>query len=96
MHDGINFKLDLFFFLNYNFIEKTSRQLRKRTSEHVPKSVENFCCLDKKDDIPAKVLNAFKSSSIAEHLIKNSKCANSYNEIRFKIIKTCNNVFDLI
>ena len=36
--------------------DNTTRQLRKRTKEHVPKSVDNFCCLDNKDDIPAKVL----------------------------------------
>ena len=64
--------------------------------EHVPKSVENFCFSDKKDDIPVKAINAFKRSSIAEHLVNNSTCANSYNLNRFKIIKTCSNVFDLI
>ena len=51
--------------------------------EHAPKSVENFCFSDKKDDIPVKVLNAFKRSSIAEHLVINSTCANSYNLSRF-------------
>ena len=44
----------------------TTRQLRKRIKEHVSKSVDSFCCLD---DIPAKVLNASKCSSIAEHLV---------------------------
>ena len=50
----------------------------------------------KKDDIPAKVLNASKRSSIAEHLVINPTCENSYNINRFKIIKTCSNIFDLI
>ena len=50
-----------------SYIGFTTRQLRKRIKEHAPKSVENFCFSDKKDDIPVKVLNTFKSSSIAEH-----------------------------
>ena len=37
------------------YIGLTTRQLRKRIKGHVPKSVEKFCCLDKKDDTPAKV-----------------------------------------
>ena len=79
-----------------SYIGFTTKQLRKRIKEHVPKSVDNFCCLDKKDDIPAKVLNASKRSSIAEHLVNNPTCANNYNIKRFKIIKTCSNIFDLI
>ena len=51
--------------------------------EHVPNRVENFCFSDKKDDIPVKVLNASKRSSIAEHLVNNPTCANSYNINRF-------------
>ena len=48
---------------NKLFIYKT-RHLKKRIKEHVPKGVENFCCSDKKDVIPAKVLNASKRLSI--------------------------------
>ena len=51
--------------------------------------------LDKKNDILVKVINASKRSSIEEHLVNNSTCADSYNINRFKIIKTCSNVFDL-
>ena len=69
-----------------SYIGLTTRQLRKRIKEHVPKRVENSCCLDKKDEIPAKVFNASKRSSIAEHLVNNLMCANSYNIKRFKII----------
>ena len=65
--------------------------------EQIPKSVENFLLFKyKKDGIPANVLNASKRSFIAEHLIDNTTCTNSYIMNRFKIIKTCNNVFDLI
>ena len=59
-------------------------------------SVENFCFSEKKDDIQVKVLNASKCSSIAERLVNNSTCANSCNLNRFKVSKTCSNVFDLI
>ena len=41
-------------------------------------------------------LNASKRYSIAEHLFDNSICANTYNIDRFKIIKTCTNIFVLI
>ena len=50
-------------------------------------SEKSFFCLDKKDDIPAKVLNASKRSSIAEHLINNPTSANNYNINRFKLLK---------
>ena len=79
-----------------SYIGLTTRQLRKRIKEHIPKSLESFCCLDNKDIIPAKVLNVAKRSSIAQHLINNPTCANNYDMNRFKIIKICNNVFDLI
>ena len=74
----------------------STRHLKKRIKEHVPNSVDNFCSSENKNDIPVKVLNSFKRSSIAEHLVNNSTCANSYNLNKFKIIKTCSNVFDLI
>ena len=70
-----------------SYIGLTTRQLRKRIKEIVSKSVDNLCCLDKKDDKPAKVLNASKRSSIADHLIVNQTCANSYKENRFKLLK---------
>ena len=62
-----------------SYIGFPARQLRKRIKEHVPKIVDKFCYLDKKDGILAKVLNASKCSSIAEHLVINPMCANSYN-----------------
>ena len=39
-----------------SYIGLTTRHLRKRIKEHVPKSVENFCFSEKKDEIPDKVL----------------------------------------
>ena len=35
-------------------------------------------------------------SSILEHLVNNLLCADNYNVNRFKIIKNCSNVLDLI
>ena len=64
--------------------------------DFVPKSVENFCCSDKKDDILAKYLNASKRISIAKLLVNSPTCANSYKINIFKTVNTCNNVFDLI
>ena len=78
---------------SYIGLKKTAK---KRIKEHAPTSVENFYFSDKKDGMPVKDLNVSKRSSIAEHLVNNSTCANSYNLNRFKIVKTCSNVFDLI
>ena len=79
-----------------SYIGLKIRHLRKKIKQHVLKRVKIYCFLDKKDDKPVKVLNASERSSIAELLVKNSTCANSYNLNGFKIIKTCSNVFDLI
>ena len=35
-------------------------------------------------------------SAIAEHLIKNSICGKSYIDLRFKILRSCTTIFDLI
>ena len=58
--------------------------------------LSEICCLDKKNIIPAKALNASKRSFIAQHLINNPTCANNYNMNRFEIIKNCKNFFDSI
>ena len=42
---------------------------------------------NKKDDISVKVLNASKRSFIAEHLVNNTTCTNSYNKIDLKLLK---------
>ena len=79
-----------------SYIGLTSRHLWKRIKEHVPKSVENVCFSGKKNDKLVKVLYVPKRSSIAENLVKNLTRAKSHNLNRFKIVKTCSNVFDLI
>ena len=43
-----------------------------------------------------RVVNAPKRSAIAKHLVKNSNCASNYNLNRFKIIKNCFCISDLI
>ena len=47
---------------------------KKRIKEHVPKSIEIFWYSEKKKDLPVKVLNASKCSSIVEHLENNPTC----------------------
>ena len=41
-------------------------------------------------------MKSIKRSPIAEHLVKNLSCAENFNLERFKIIKSCYNVFDLV
>ena len=43
-----------------------------------------------------KVVNASKRSAIADHLVNNSNCASTYNMNKFKIIKNCFSIYDLI
>ena len=74
----------------------SSRQLIKRVRKHIPKSIERYCISKEKESKSTQVLNALKRSSIAEHLVNHPNCANNYNRDRFKIIKSCYNVFDLI
>ena len=73
----------------------TTRLLRKRIKEHVPKSVEHFSYSKKENGIPINVLNASKRSSIIENLVNNSTCKSSYNLTKFKIIEICSSLFDL-
>ena len=46
-----------------------------------------FRCLD---------MNAIKRSATAEHLVNNQSCAENFKLERFKKIKSCCNVFDLV
>ena len=81
-----------------SYIGLTTRQLKKRVQEHIPVCVEKFLNKSEKekDNKSAKVLNAIKRSAITEHLVLNHSCAENFKLERFKIIKTCYNVFDLI
>ena len=74
----------------------TSRQLGKRIKEHVPKSIEDFCKMTNKENKSVRVVNASQRSAIAEHLVNNSDCASNYNLNRYKIIKNCFSIADLI
>ena len=79
-----------------SYIGLTKRQPKKSVKEHIPVCVEKFLKKSEKDNKPVKVLNAIKRSAIAEHLVLNHSCAENFNFERFKIIKTCNSVYDLI
>ena len=66
-----------------------------RIKEHVPKCVRKHIKNQPKT-ISIATLNAMNRSSIAEHLIKNPICGKSFNDLRFKILRSSTNIFDLI
>ena len=78
-----------------SYIGQTSRHLETRIKEHVPKCVKEHI-KDQPKKMSNATSNAIKRSSISEHLVKNPKCGNSYSETRFKILRSCTNIFDLI
>ena len=57
-------------------------------------SVQSYMVSMKKKSLQIK--NGIKISPIADHLINNHKCAESFILERFKMIKSCVNIFDLI
>ena len=78
-----------------SYIGQTSRHLETRKKEHVPKCVKEHV-KDQPKKMRIVTSNAIKRSSISEYLVKNSVCGNSYNEMRFKILRSCTNIFDLV
>ena len=50
---------------------------------------KQFCKISDKENNSVRVVNASKTSAIAEHLVNNSNCASNYNLNIFKIIKIC-------
>ena len=83
-------------FFEDSFVGMTSRQFGKRVKKHVPKSREEFYKMSDKENKTVRTVNASKRSAIAENLINNSNCASNYNLNRFKIIKNCFCISDLI
>ena len=76
-------------------MKQTSRHLRTRLNEHIPKCILRF--IDEKTKIKTKaVVNATKRSSIAEHLVNSTNCANNYDPSRFKILYNCTSSMDLV
>ena len=78
-----------------NYIGKTSRHLKTRIKEHVPKCITSYIS-DRKDKMSAAVKNAMKKSSIAEHLVNNPSCGNNFEISNFSILRKCSNIIDLI
>ena len=69
--------------------------ISSRLNEHIPKCILRF--IDDKTKIKTKaVVNATKRSSIAEHLVNNTNCANNYDSSRFKILNSCTSSIDLV
>ena len=52
--------------------------------------------MSKKKTNSIRVLNASKRSAIVEHLVNKLYCASNYNLKRFKIVKNCFHISDLI
>ena len=52
--------------------------------------------MSNKENKSIRVVKASKSFAIAEHLVNNLDCASKYNLKRFKIIKNCFNISDLV
>ena len=82
-------------FCERSYIGQTSRHFKTRIREHLPKCVTNFM-KEKTNNKTKAVINAAKRSSIAEHLINNTDCANNYLLSRFEVMSHCNNVVDLV
>ena len=82
-------------FCDKSYIGQTSRHLRTRLNEHIPKCILRF--IDEKTKIKTKaVVNATKRSSIAEHLVNSTNCAKNYDSSRFKILYNCTSSMDLV
>ena len=81
-------------FCEASYIGITSRKLGKRVKQHM--SIELICISEEKESKLTQVLNALTFSSVVEHLLIHPTRANNYNVDRFKINKSCNNIFDSI
>ena len=78
-----------------SYIGQTSKHLETRIKEHIPKCVSDHISNQPKT-ISIATSNAMKRSSISEDLIKNPNCGKSYNVMKFRILRSCNNIYDLI
>ena len=83
------------YFCETSYIGQTSRHLKTRVNEHIPKCVLNFI-KEKTNNKTKTVINATNRSSIAEHLINNFDCANNYDLPTFKVINNYTNSIDLV
>ena len=77
------------------YIGQTTRHLKIRIKEHIPKCVEDYIT-GKSACISKAMINASKRSAISEHLINNVNCAKKYNVTMFSSMKQCSNKYDLI
>ena len=83
------------------YIGSTSRRLKTRISEHVPKCVKTALSNPDNGPIanPKLILarqRAIKKSSIAEHLMCNEECLKHYQDDRFTILARGRNDYHLI
>ena len=82
------------YWFSNSYIGQTSRHLETRIIEHIPKCVSSHISNQPKT-ISTATSNTLKRSSISELLIKNPNCGKSYSEMKFRILRSCNNIYDL-
>ena len=78
-----------------SYIGQTSRHLETRIKERGPKCVKEYV-KDQPKKMSNATSNAIKRSLISAHFVKNQVLRNNYSGIRFKTLKSCTNIFDLI
>ena len=74
---------------------KNIENLETRILERIPKCVRERIKNQPKT-FSIATSNAMYRSSISEHLVKNQVCGKSYNETKFKILRSYNNIFDSV
>ena len=78
-----------------SYIGQPLRHLETRIKEHVPKCVKVHV-KDQPKKMSIATSNAIYRLSISEYFVKNPICGNSYSEMKFKILRSCTNIFDLV
>ena len=77
------------------YIGQTSRHLKTRIKEHVPKCITSYIS-DRKNKRNAAVKNTMEKLSIAEHRVNNPSCENNFETSNFSLMRQCSNILDLI
>ena len=76
---------------------RTSQRLSDRIKQHVPASIRNKTVPSRQQ--PKRGCKSENpvlcDSAIGKHLLSNTRCANSYSDHNFKIIKKCRSLFQL-
>ena len=76
-----------------SYIGQSSRHLKTRIKENVPKCITSYIS-DRKDKKNAAVKNAMKKSSIG--LVNKPSCGSNFEISNFSVMRQCSNLLDLI